>query len=63
MAKNVGSGDVLARGGIRARFGPPERKMTDKQFDAMFEGFDPEKFKKNGLPKVAGDKKETNRTK
>ena len=58
-ATKNGGGDALARGAIRAKFGPAERKLTDKQFEAMFEGFDAEKFVKNEAPKVSGTKETT----
>jgi hypothetical protein len=46
-----GSGDKLARGATKAVFPPSNDngKITDQKWKEMFEGFDAEDFKKNGL--------------
>jgi hypothetical protein len=46
-----GSGDKLARGAVKAVFPPANDggKITDQKWKEMFEGFDAEDFKKNGL--------------
>ena len=31
------AGDTLAKGGRSAQFGPPLRKLTDEEYQAMFE--------------------------
>lgn len=36
-------GDVLASGGIRAQFPPAGSGKTQKEWDAMWEGYTPEK--------------------
>lgn len=55
MAHSAGSGDKLARGAVRATFlVRDEKTISQKKWDAMFEDFDPEKFKKEGMPKVKG---------
>jgi len=62
MAKGAGSGDRLARGAVSATYTTTEGGVSDKKWDAMFADFDPEKFKKEGMPKLEGPK-ETNRSK
>ena len=44
MRTQNGGGDSLARGASRFQFKPAEKKMTDEEYKAMFEDFDPEKF-------------------
>jgi hypothetical protein len=44
-----GYGDRLARGAASAIFGPNDGKITQEKWNAAFEGFDPEKFKKEGF--------------
>jgi hypothetical protein len=61
MAKNIGAGDRLARGAVRAQF-TPNIVVPDKKWNAAFDDFDPEKFKKEGMPKVEGGDKELSRT-
>jgi hypothetical protein len=51
-----GSGDRLARGAVRATFGAPERKMTDAEWAAMFEDYNPDTFE---MPKKEDGEKET----
>lgn len=46
MSENRG-GDVLAAGAIRCQFAPAGGKVTQEQWDAIFEGFDPEKYRRN----------------
>jgi hypothetical protein len=58
MAKGAGSGDKLARGAIRATYTTTEGGVTDKKWEEMFGDFDPDKFKKDGLPVVEGGEKE-----
>jgi len=58
MAKGAGSGDKLARGAIRATYTTTEGGVSNKKWDDMFADYDPERFKKNGLPKVEGGEKE-----
>jgi hypothetical protein len=57
---NAGSGDKLARGAASAQF-PPAQGVTEERWAEMFDDYDPEKFKKEGLPKVEGEK-EINKT-
>ena len=42
-------GDILASGGTSAVFGPNDSKISQAKWDAAFEGFDAEDFKKNGF--------------
>lgn len=58
---NVGAGDKLARGSIRAQF-TPNISVPDKKWDAAFDDFDPKKFQKEGMPKVEGGQKELSRS-
>ncbi len=44
-----GYGDRLARGASSAAFGMSNGKITQEKWDAAFEGFDPEKFKREGF--------------
>ena len=63
MAHSAGSGDVLARGGIRAVYTVRDEKtISEKKWSEMFDDFNPEEFRKSGTPKISGVK-ETNRTK
>jgi hypothetical protein len=56
MSHSAGSGDKLARGAIKATYLVSEdKRISQKKWDEMFEGFDPEKFKKDGMPKVKGE--------
>jgi hypothetical protein len=59
---DAGAGDKLARGAVKATYLVSENLMTQKKWDDIFGDFDPEEFKKNGMPKVAGEKKETVRS-
>jgi hypothetical protein len=45
MSKGAGSGDKLARGAARATYSTTEGGVTDKKWDDIFEGYDPEAFK------------------
>ncbi len=38
-------GDALARGAVKAQFPPAGGKVTQEQWEAMFDGFDAEKFR------------------
>ena len=58
---NAGSGDRLARGAASAQFSPAEG-VSKERWSEIFDNFDPEKFKKEGLPKVEGGEKEINKT-
>ena len=63
MAHSAGSGDVLARGGIRATYAVrDEKSITQKKWDEMFADFDPEAFQKKEPVKVEGAKKEISRS-
>jgi hypothetical protein len=59
MAHTLGSGDVLARGGIRASYTVTEKKITDADWSRMFNDFDPEEFQKKEPVKADGPKEET----
>ena len=59
---DAGAGDKLARGAVKASYLVSENRMTQKKWDDIFGDFDPEKFKKTGMPKVVGEKKETVRS-
>ena len=48
-AEMEGYGDRLARGANSAVFGPGDNKISQAKWDAAFEGFDVEDFKKNGF--------------
>jgi hypothetical protein len=48
-----GYGDRLARGATSAIFGPQDGKITQEKWDAAFEGYDPEEYKKEGRKKMA----------
>lgn len=52
----LNSGDRLARGMSRAQFPPANDsgKVTDEKWARMFEGYDPEKFKKEGFTPEEG---------
>lgn len=53
--RDVGSGDKLARGARRAIYlVRDEATIAQEKWDAMFKDFDPEEFKKKGMPKVKG---------
>jgi len=56
MSKGAGSGDKLARGAVRAQFMTTEGGISDKKWNDIFGDFDPEKFKREGLPKIKGEK-------
>ena len=57
----AGSGDKLARGARKASYLVAEdKRISQEKWDRMFNDFDPEKFKKEGLPKVKGTPAETN---
>jgi hypothetical protein len=56
----AGSGDRLARGSVKADFGPPN--TTPEKWAQAFNDFDPEKFKKEGMPKAEEGLKEVSRT-
>jgi hypothetical protein len=51
-----GGGDQLARGATRVQFKPAE--TTEEKWNDAFADFDPEKFKREGMPKVEGVAKE-----
>ena len=55
-----GGGDQLARGATKVQFRPAGSKVSEKAWNDMFEGFDPEKFKSESKPKENG-KKELNK--
>jgi hypothetical protein len=58
-----GYGNRLASGARSAIFGPNNgAKISDEQWRAAFEGFDPEDFKKNGF-KAEDDPDTSKRTK
>lgn len=57
--RDVGSGDKLARGAVKASYLTTEKTISQKKWDAMFEDFDPETFE---MPKIIGTAKEKNRT-
>jgi hypothetical protein len=59
VAANIGQGDKLARGAIKATFNMP--LVTRKKWDDVFADFDPEKFKKEGMPPVESQGKEINK--
>jgi hypothetical protein len=61
MSQGAGSGDRLARGMSSAQF-PPAVGVTKERWSEMFDDYNPEKFKKEGLPKVEGGEKEINKT-
>ena len=61
MAHTLGSGDVLARGAVRASYLTTEKKITDEKWAEMFDDFDPEEFKKKGLPKMESTGKDISR--
>lgn len=44
MSQNQG-GDALARGAVRFQFQPAGSKVSQERWDAMFDGFDAEKFR------------------
>lgn len=44
MQTQNNGGDVLARGGVRAQFAPAQ--TTQEKWNAAFDDFDPEEFKK-----------------
>jgi hypothetical protein len=56
MSKGAGSGDKLARGAISATFTTTEGGISQKKWDDMFKDYDPERFAKEGTPKVKGEK-------
>jgi hypothetical protein len=59
MSKNVGAGDRLARGAVRATYSTTETKISQESWDAMFADFDPETFE---MPKSDGTgEKETSK--
>lgn len=60
MGHSAGSGDKLARGAVKASYLTTEKKISQEKWDEMFGDFDPEKFKKEGMPKVKGDPKKSN---
>ena len=45
MPKGAGSGDKLARGAVSAKFMTTEGGVTDKKWNDIFDGYDPEEFK------------------
>jgi hypothetical protein len=53
---DLGSGDRLARGAVKAAF-MPSTTTTDDKWSKAFDDFDPEEFKKDKT-KVEGGKKE-----
>lgn len=55
MSKNIGSGDKLARGAVRATFGP-DAKVSDETWAAAFDDFDSERFLKGDKEEVKGEK-------
>lgn len=57
MGHSAGSGDRLARGAVSASYLTTEKPITKKKWDDMFKDFDPEKFQKEGMPKVKGTPK------
>ena len=59
--RGAGSGDKLARGANKASYLVSEdKRISQKKWDEMFGDFDPEKFKKEGMPKVKGIPKTSN---
>ena len=52
------AGDTLAKGGRSAMFGPPRRKLTEEEYQAMFEPDDdmPEETPKS-LKRIDGKTK------
>jgi len=57
-----GGGDKLARGAVRATFLTNEsNKITQSAWDKAFNDFEPEQFKKEGMPKVKGTAREISR--
>lgn len=56
MARGAGSGDKLARGAVKATYSVTEKTITQKKWDDMFEGFDPEAFLKKKWSKGDGTK-------
>jgi hypothetical protein len=59
--RGAGSGDKLARGASKASYIVTEdKRVSQEKWDDMFKDFDPEKFKKEGMPKVKGTPKTTN---
>lgn len=60
MGHSAGSGDRLARGAHSATYLSTEKPITQKAWDDIFADFDPEKFKKEGMPKAKGKKAEKN---
>lgn len=60
MGHSAGSGDKLARGAVKASYLTTEKKITQKKWDDMFGDFDPEKFQREGMPKVKGTPKTSN---
>lgn len=61
----MGYGDRLAGGAESAIFGPNDsKKISQEKWNAAFEGFDPDKYKKEGFTVEEGattGEKETNR--
>lgn len=55
MSKGVGYGDKLARGGVRANFPATDGGVSKDKWDAAFDDFDPEAFKKNADKERSGD--------
>lgn len=60
MGHSAGSGDRLARGAVSASYLTTEKKISDKKWDDIFKDFDPEKFQRDGMPKVKGTPKTSN---
>lgn len=56
----TGVGDRLARGAVSAIFQASDGNVTDKQWQAAFEGWSLEEFMKGEKPAESG-RKETNR--
>lgn len=56
MAHGAGSGDKLARGAVKASYLTTEKAISQKKWDSMFEGFDPEEFMKKEQPTGNGEK-------
>jgi hypothetical protein len=62
MGHSAGSGDRLARGAVKASYLTTEKTITDKKWNDIFDGFDPEAFKNSDSQKsVSGEKEKTTR--
>ena len=57
--RGKGTGDVLARGAVRAQYLTTETKVSDATWAAAFDDFDNEKFQKKERVKADGPKEKT----